>query len=233
MTADKARKQAARAHAAATGISYTAALRAVAAREHGPSGVVPGFEDLADPTAADVAAAGRLLLTRVHVACDQVIDDHCRRPDEVRAVLDQAAADIARLANEAEAGRLPPDAVDAVNRAADLLGRLQAVTHSATNFRIAAALGGTWALLRTANAARYAACTLSRTGSGPCDPDPGRVRLRIHDLYGHHDTDAGCIRHAGQEWARWDHGGEVTVQIIGPDDTARAVLTLGRRITEQ
>jgi hypothetical protein len=45
----------------------------------------------------------------------------------------------------------------------------------------------------------------------------------------HDDTDAGCLQHAAEEWTRWDHGGEVTIEVLGPAKAA-AVADLGTRM---
>ena len=79
-------------------------------------------------------------------------------------------------------------------------------------------------------------CVLGQAQDSDCSPGPERVRLRLHDAYGNHVGEPGCIQHAAEEWTRWDHGGEVEIEIvpvIGDAATATTVATLGAELLRE
>ncbi|GAA4522607.1 hypothetical protein GCM10023191_102100 [Actinoallomurus oryzae] len=233
MTENKARKKAIRERMAKTGEPYSVARRRLAeqATESAPERTpVPLQDDLADPTGEDIAAYARLLLERLRTRRPEAARPDCRHPWEFTRAIDAAMAAGLDLVDQVTAGNVGPQAVKRATHLAEQVQTAQRATVNALNFNMVHDVAAAYLLVRGTRAVQQGRCLLGQAAPTDCSPDPGRVRLRIHDAFGHEDTDSGCLQHAAEEWTRWDHGGEVTLEAIGPATLAAAVAELGEQL---
>jgi hypothetical protein len=190
-------------------------------------GVVPGFEDLADPTPATVQFAAERLVHRLRGRRPGGPRE-CGDPDQFQAAIDAALGHLGQLVDRlAEHRRVDDDALLMVLDAADAVEAAQRLCVNRLSFVMAGDQADAWELVRTAYAVYQGRCVMGQRDPQPCSPGPERVRMRVDDEGGgSHWLDQSCITHAGQEWARWDHR-QVDLVIVGPPAAAKAVRELG------
>lgn len=205
--------------AARAGAKYTEALR-----EHERQ----ARAGLADPTGREVETAVRALIERLRARRADADDPNCRVPWRFTQRLDWAISDAEGLAARMTGGELVEQVhVDRAHRAAELAQEAAQCTVNGLSFAMAGDVAAAYEVVRITRAALQGTCLLGQGRGTPCAEDPVRVRLRVHDLYGHHDLDASCIQHAAEEWTHWDHGGEVEIEVIGASEASVRVVHLG------
>lgn len=198
------------------------------------TGLVPGFEDLADPTFASVATAGDLLIgfleARQH---DSRITTCCTDVATFRQALHKAITTTRNLVAALERHRPiqieSRDGQALMTRCEELVQaivRAQRATVNGLNFALAPAWFESLALWRMARAAWRGRCMAGQARTTSCSPDSNRVRLRVTDDVGHDDQDPGCVWHVAEQYCCWDPA-QVDLTLIGPAPAADMVRRLG------
>jgi hypothetical protein len=229
------RKREIRARMAATGESY---LRAARTLDRGRrTGVVQGYEDLADPTAATVRPAAQLLINLLQVLRPEAATRACIDPAAFTRAIDGATAHVLDLEDQLAEEDVDELAVRRATALADYLVAAQRLTEQPLTGRVGSAVADGHRLARAARAARLRVCTLGDASEVSCGSDARRIRLRLYDTHGgtgHTDTEPGCVAHAVEEWARLVRHPRVAVEVIGPPEAAQsfhAAIT-GRTVYE-
>jgi hypothetical protein len=186
------------------------------------TGVVAGFEDLADPDHYRVAAYARLLAYRQSVLRDNPHTHRFPDPGEFRATTAAAYVFTTALArNVAAVGEVTTAHTKAAGYIAAAMRRAQQAAAGVIRFGPGVCLFDADTLDRITRAVHRGVCTTGAEHPGACHRDPWRVRLRPAG-----DTrtrrEPGCVVHAGADLAALTAAG-TEVEIIGPAAAAQAV----------